>query len=37
MLAVRNGTPYASGKFLYLDNSCNATLEAINYDYDPKV
>ena len=33
---MRNGTPYAPGKFC-LDNSCNATLETINYDYDPKV
>ena len=33
---VRNGTPCAPGKFC-LDNSCNATLEAINNDCDPKV
>ena len=33
---VRSGTPCAPGKFC-LHNSCNATLEAINYDYDPKV
>ena len=33
---VRNGTPCASGMFC-LDNSCNATIEAINYDCDHKV